>query len=87
MKILMKQLECSSKYELMQKLLDPPKKFKPSTNMNDSGKMTALRMTYKNKNHTETNGKRIQSAYHGSRKDKKVLNAHIKQNTYINFPN
>ena len=31
-----------SREELMQRLADPPKKFRPSTNMNQSGKMTAL---------------------------------------------
>lgn len=35
-----------SREELMQRLADPPKKFRPSTNMNQSGKMTALKLTY-----------------------------------------
>ena len=35
-----------SKEDLMQRLADPPRKFRPSTNMNKSGNMTALKMTY-----------------------------------------
>ena len=35
-----------SREELMQRLADPPRKFRPSTNMNNSGKMTALKLTY-----------------------------------------
>ena len=35
-----------SKEDLMQKLADPPRKFRPTTNMNNSGKMTALKLTY-----------------------------------------
>lgn len=35
-----------SKEELMQRLADPPKKHRPSTNMNSTGYMQALKLTY-----------------------------------------
>ena len=35
-----------SKHDLIQKLEDPPRKFKPHTNMNKTGKMTTLKLTY-----------------------------------------
>ena len=34
--------------QLVQRLVDPPKRHRPSTNMNRSGNMTCLRLTYQN---------------------------------------
>jgi len=37
-----------SDQELLQKLADPPKHNRPSTNMNKSGNLRALKLTYRN---------------------------------------
>ena len=43
---LKKESGAISKNDLIQRLADPPRKFRPSTNMNRTGHMTALNMTY-----------------------------------------
>jgi hypothetical protein len=46
--IINENLGALSKQDLVQKLVDPPKKFKPSTTMNRTGGMTTLKLTYQN---------------------------------------
>ena len=50
-----------SREELMQRLADPPKKFRPSTNMNQSGKMTALKLTYEDSKQYQMGVSRVKS--------------------------
>mmetsp|Transcript_6174 Transcript_6174/g.9977 ORF Transcript_6174/g.9977 Transcript_6174/m.9977 type:complete len:82 (-) Transcript_6174:1880-2125(-) len=56
-----------SNEELMQRLSDPQKKFRPTTNMNKTGNMTALRLTYNDAKQyamgTTTRNREIKSAY------------------------
>ena len=44
-----RELHATSRIDLLQRLADPPKKFRPSTNMNSSGKMIAVNLAYKDR--------------------------------------
>lgn len=84
----------ASREELMQRLADPPRKFRPSTNMNSTGKMTALKLTYEDAKQYQmgvtrgnSRNREIKTAYQGPQKGRDVLRADPKRNTYVNHPN
>ena len=79
-----------SKEELMQRLGDPPKKFRPSTNMNSSGNMAALKLTYEDSKQYGmgvARHRQIKTAYQMPKKHQDVLRVDQHKNTYINYPN
>lgn len=57
--------------------------FRPSTNMNASGKMKTLKYTYENKNEYRIGNRKLTSAYASN----KNLVKNIKNTTYVNYPN
>ena len=80
-----------SREQLIQKLVDPPRRFRPSTNMNKTGQMTALRLTYEDSRQYEMgvskNVSEVRTAYAVKKKNAEVLKVCPKRNTYINHPN
>lgn len=90
---LMKQAHgCQGREELVQRLADPPRPFRPTTNMNKTGKMTALRLTYEDApqfscGQPKARKKQIQTAYAANKKMLNVINGDQETNTFINHPN
>lgn len=90
-KVLKQALGAISDNDLLQKLHDPPKQNRPSTNMNRTGGMQALKLTYCNQKQYElgtcNRSKPMRTAYQGPVKDREVLRVHPSKNTYVNLPN
>jgi hypothetical protein len=83
-----------SREDLMQKLCDPPKIFRPSTNMNTTGNLTAINLTYKDtrqfeKGVSRLRNRQIKGAYSSAVADKNYISVKSihGRNTYVNYPN
>ena len=80
-----------SKEELMQRLADPPKNHRPSTNMNSTGNMQALKLTYEDSKQygmgVASRNRQLKTAYQMPKKHQDVLRVDSHKNTYVNYPN